>query len=166
MATLEKAILIAVQAHQGQKDKAGAPYILHPLRMMLQMPTEAEQIVAVLHDVVEDTPWTLDALRGEGFSEESIAALDCLTRREGESYEAFIERAGGNPIARRVKLADLADNMDLRRIGQLAENDLTRLKRYHRAWMRLSEQKVENFITSPLASGIIPPGDVPVKREA
>lgn len=139
MATLEKAILIAGQAHQGQKDKAGAPYILHPLRMMLQMETETEQIVAVLHDVVEDTAWTLEGLRREGFSEEVIAAVDCLTRRTDESYEAFIERARGNPIARQVKLADLADNMDMRRIGVLTDKDTARFKRYHQAWVRLRE---------------------------
>ncbi len=139
MATLEKAILIAGHAHQGQKDKAGAPYILHPLRMMQQMETETEQVVAVLHDVVEDTTWTLEGLRGEGFSEEVIAAVDCLTRRTDESYEAFIERARDNPIARRVKLADLADNMDIRRIGTLTDKDMARLKRYHQAWLRLRE---------------------------
>ena len=82
MATLARAIAIAAQAHQEQRDKAGAPYIVHPLRMMFQMDTEAEKIVAVLHDVVEDTPWTPQQLRDEGFSEEVLAALDGVTARE------------------------------------------------------------------------------------
>lgn len=80
MATLERAIAIAVQAHQGQRDKAGAPYILHPLRLMMRMQTEAEMIAAVLHDVIEDTEWTPDGLRAEGFSAGIIEAIECLTR--------------------------------------------------------------------------------------
>lgn len=133
MATLGRAIAIAAQAHQEQRDKAGAPYILHPLRMMAQLRGEPEMIVAVLHDLIEDTPWTLEQLRAEGFSEDVLTAIDCLTRRDDESYEAFIERAGGNPLARRVKLADLEDNMDLRRIAEVADKDLERLRKYHRA---------------------------------
>lgn len=133
MATLGRAIAIAAQAHQEQRDKAGAPYILHPLRMMAQLRGEPEMIVAVLHDLIEDTPWTLDQLRAEGFSEDVLTAIDGLTRRDDESYEAFIERAGRNPLARRVKLADLEDNMDLRRIAEVGDNDLERLRKYHRA---------------------------------
>jgi (p)ppGpp synthase/HD superfamily hydrolase len=133
MATLGRAIAIAAQAHQEQRDKAGAPYILHPLRMMAQLRSEPEMIVAVLHDLIEDTPWTLEQLRAEGFSEDMLTAIDCLTRRDDESYEAFIERAGGNQLARRVKLADLEDNMDLRRVAEVADKDLERLRKYHRA---------------------------------
>src|SRR5690349_12469488 len=93
MADLEEAIRIAVEAHRGQKDRAGAPYILHPLRMMLRVQTDAERMAAVLHDVVEDTDWTLDALREHGFPDEVVTAVDHLTRREGESYEEFVTRA-------------------------------------------------------------------------
>ena len=141
MTHLERAILLATQAHaeKGQKDKAGKPYILHPLRMMLRMRTEAEMTAAVLHDVVEDTGWTLDALRGEGFPEEVIEAVDCLTQREGEAYEDFIERLKPNIIARRVKLADLEDNMDVKRITQLSERDAQRINKYLRFWRVLSE---------------------------
>jgi (p)ppGpp synthase/HD superfamily hydrolase len=139
MATLEKAILIAVQAHQGQEDKAGDPYILHPLRVMLRMDTETETIAAILHDIVEDTRWTKDDLRKEGFSEEVLEVVDCLTRKEKESYEEFIERVKLNPIARKVKLADLEDNMDVKRIKEPKEKDWERLKKYHRAWMRLKD---------------------------
>lgn len=137
---LDKAIWIAAQAHLGQKDKYEAPYILHPLRMALRFKSETEMIVAVLHDVVEDNPdWNLDRLRQEGFSEEIIQAVDHLTRRENETYEEFTERAGQNPLARQIKLADLEDNMDLKRIKNLTEKDKDRLARYHKAWLKLSE---------------------------
>lgn len=141
MATLERAISIAAQAHQGQKDKAGASYILHPLRMMFRMNSKIERIVGVLHDVVEDTDWTLEDLRKEGFSEEVLNALDCLTHREGEPYEEFIKRLASNPIARRVKIADLEDNMDMKRLGNLTEKDLERLKKYHQTWLELSKEQ-------------------------
>ncbi len=138
MATLEDAIEIAVAAHRGQTDKAGQPYVLHPLRLMVQMRDEPAQIAAVLHDVVEDSDWTLDALCARGFADEVVTAIDCLTRREGELYEGSVERAASHPIARRVKLADVEDNLDVRRLGPLSEHDLERLDRYRRAWLRLT----------------------------
>ena len=134
MSLLERAILLAVQAHRGQVDRSGAPYILHPLRVMFRVEAENERIAAVLHDVVEDTDWTLDGLRAEGFPEEVVQAVDCLTRREGESYDDRVARAAANPIARRVKLADLEDNMDARRLARWSEEDAARFERYHRAW--------------------------------
>ena len=136
---LDKAIFIAAQAHLDQKDKTGVPYILHPLRMMLQFKSETEMIVAVLHDVVEDNPaWDLDRLRQEGFTEEILQAIDHLTRRKDhETYEEFIERAQQNALACRVKLADLEDNMDIKRYKKLTEKDQARLVRYHQAWVRL-----------------------------
>ena len=136
---LDKAIAIAAQAHLGQKDRVGAPYILHPLRVMFRVQSEAEMIVAALHDVVEDCPaWDFDRLREEGFSEEIIDAIDHVTRRDGETYEAFVDRSAGNELARRVKLADLEDNMDIKRLNNLTEDDQARLARYHRAWQRLN----------------------------
>ncbi len=140
MATLEKAILIAAQAHLGQRDKGGAPYILHPLRMMMRMESEAAMIAAVLHDVVEDSDWTLEQLRGEGFSEEVLQAVDCLTRRDDESYDEFVTRAQANPIARRVKIADLEDNMNVKRLGKMTAKDLARIEEYHRAWRALTQE--------------------------
>jgi (p)ppGpp synthase/HD superfamily hydrolase len=136
--TLEDAIQIAVQAHRGQRDKTGQPYILHPLRVALRMKTNVERIVAVLHDVVEDTPITLTELARWGFPQEVLDAVDCLTKREGESYAQFILRAKSNPIARRVKIADLEDNMDLRRLVCVSEADRTRLKKYTRARAQLT----------------------------
>ncbi len=133
MATLERAIEIAARAHGGQRDKAGAPYILHPLRVMLRVQTETERIAAVLHDVVEDSAWTLDQLRAEGFAPDVLETIEALTRRPEESYEEFVLRAGAHPIARRVKLADLADNTDPTRIAEPTEHDRARMERYRRA---------------------------------
>jgi (p)ppGpp synthase/HD superfamily hydrolase len=138
MSTLARAIAVAAQAHVDQQDKSGAPYILHPLRMMLRMDTEAEMMVAVLHDVVEDTDWSIDKLRSTGFPEVVLTAVESVTHREGESYDDFVARAAANPIARKVKRADLEDNMDVRRIDDLADRDLERIKKYHRAWRILT----------------------------
>ncbi|MFZ0151720.1 MAG: HD domain-containing protein [Xanthobacteraceae bacterium] len=133
MSTLERAIAIAAEAHAGQVDKAGAPYALHPLRMMLRVSSTDERIVAVLHDVVEDCPgWTFDRLRSEGFSDHIIQALQSVTKRDGEDYEAFVRRAATNPIGRRVK-PDLHDNSDLSRIAMPSERDFRRIEKYRRA---------------------------------
>lgn len=133
MATLEHAITLAANAHAGQVDKAGAPYILHPLRVMLRCSTNEQRIAAVLHDVVEDCGVTLERLRAEGFSDAVVRAISSLTKREGEDYDAFVRRAGADPIARVVKLADLADNRDLSRIPNPTEKDRARLEKYARA---------------------------------
>ena len=134
MSTIERAIAIAAEAHAGQVDKAGAPYVLHPLRIMLSLSTVEERIVGVLHDVCEDCPgWTFDRLREEGFSGQVIEALGTVTKRDGENYEDFVMRAAANPIGRRVKLADLRDNSDLTRIAQPTARDHERIARYQRA---------------------------------
>jgi (p)ppGpp synthase/HD superfamily hydrolase len=138
MATVEDAISIAAQAHKGQKDKAGAPYLLHPLRMMLRMTSESAMMAAVLHDVVEDSDWTLEQLREKGFSAEVLEAVECLTHRNEESYQEFIERVQTNPIARQVKIADLEDNMNIQRINKISPKDLQRMEKYHRAWCVLT----------------------------
>lgn len=138
-AILEDAIAIAAEAHRGQTDKAGAPYILHPLRMMIRMKTEAEMITAILHDVVEDSSWTIERLREKGFSKEVLVAVECVTNRSGENYEQFIERAGKNLIARWVKIADLEDNMNILRIGEIKPKDLERLEKYHKSWCILTK---------------------------
>lgn len=143
MSTLDKAILIAAQAHQDQKDRYGKAYILHPIRLMMKMDSVQEQIVAILHDVVEDSEWTLIDLHKEGFSEEIITAVDCMTKRDNELYMDYTERLKINPIARKVKLADLEDNMDLRRIAQISEYDLKRLERYHQAWKLLKDYETQ-----------------------
>jgi len=139
---LNRAIEIVAKAHAGQVDKGGKPYIFHPLRVMMNFcaeKDEATQICAILHDVVEDTNLTLDDLRAEGFSDEVIAALDCLTKRDGESYDDFINRILKNEIACKVKNGDLADNMDLTRIPNPTENDKARIKKYSEAADRINE---------------------------
>lgn len=138
MPTLEDAIMLALHAHRGQVDKAGRPYILHPLRVMGKLSTEFEQMAGVLHDVIEDSSHTIESLRAAGYPEGVLEALACLTRQQGESYEQFIERVQTNPLARRVKLADLEDNMNIRRLPDMTEEDLARVKKYRRAWGRLT----------------------------
>jgi (p)ppGpp synthase/HD superfamily hydrolase len=140
MANLQRALEIAVESHQNQKQKDGSPYALHPIRLSLTLETEEQKIVALLHDVVEDTDWTFDDLVGEGFSESVIAALRLLTHTDGSPYEDYIERLAANPLARAVKKADLTDNMDFKRVPEPTEKDFARLQRYHRAWRRLDRE--------------------------
>jgi len=130
MSTLERAIAIAATAHTGQVDKAGQPYILHPLRVMLRVEGDNERIAAVLHDVVEDTEVTLEQLRSEGFSTEVLEAVEALTKRPGETRIDSGMRAARNPVARTVKLADNTENMDLSRIASPTEKDFARLEEY------------------------------------
>jgi hypothetical protein len=141
MSSLERAIVIAAEAHAGQRDKVGEAYILHPLRVMLAVRTAEERIVGVLHDVVEDTRWTLEALRQEGFSPEVVDAVDAVSRREGEDYFDFVRRAGANPLARPVKVADLRDNLDLTRIAAPSQRDHDRCERYRQALALLGESE-------------------------
>jgi (p)ppGpp synthase/HD superfamily hydrolase len=133
MSTLERAIALAAASHAGQVDKAGAPYILHPLRVMLRQTGTDERIAAVLHDTVEDCGWTPERLRQEGFSAAVVAAVEALTKRPGEEYESAIRRAAADPIARAVKLADLADNSNLSRIANPTDEDRARVEKYRRA---------------------------------
>ena len=146
---LEKAIKIAVEAHTGQVDKGGNPYILHPLRVMLSLNSEEERIVGVLHDVVEDCEgWTWERLREQGCSDEIIEALKSVSKTPEEEkqfkkmddpnekldhYLEFIKRAKFNKIGRNVKAADIKDNLDISRIDDITESDIDRLNRYKAA---------------------------------
>jgi len=131
---LEKAIEIAVTAHKGAVDKGDKPYILHPLAVMMSLETDVEKIVGVLHDVVEDTHWSFEALREEGFSEDIIEALRSVTKSdEDSSYIDFIKRAKNNAIGRKVKIADLKHNMDISRIPSIVNLDIERLERYRKS---------------------------------
>src|SRR5262245_31644786 len=133
MATLQRAIEIAVAAHAGQLDKSGEPYILHPLRVMLSLATEEERIVGVLHDVVEDTATTMDDLRRAGFSGPVLASLALVTHAKSEPYAEYVVRCSRDPVARAVKLADLRDNSGLDRTQcrpELLGRDLKRMARY------------------------------------
>lgn len=138
MSTLTKAILIAAKAHDGQTDKGGNPYILHPIRLASKAKTTEESIVAVLHDVVEDSAVTLFDLKNAGFSLNIIEALDCLTRRADETYEVFIKRIKFNPLATKVKLLDLEDNSDSSRIPNLTDKDYERIDKYKKAIAELN----------------------------
>ncbi len=135
---LGRAIELAKQHHKGQTNKAGKPYIEHPLRVMNQVESEEEKIVAVLHDIVEDTDISLDDLRSEGFSEKVVSAVECLTKQDGENYDSYIERISFNPLAVKIKLADLEDNRDLTRLPQVTDMNLERLEKYEKALEKLT----------------------------
>lgn len=136
---LERAIEIAVSAHKGQIDKGGNPYILHPLSVMMALDSEDEKIVGVLHDVVEDNQaWTFERLEIEGFSVSVIEALKSVTKlSENEDYDDFITRCIGNDIGKKVKMADIRHNLDVRRIDKIGDRDIDRLNRYKRAHARI-----------------------------
>ena len=137
---LERAIQIAVEAHAGVKDKGGKAYILHPISVMMRCETDAEKTVAILHDVVEDTDWTFEALREEGFTETIIEALKTVTKHsEDEDYDEFIQRSLKNEIGSKVKIADLRENLDVTRIGELTDQDFERINKYKRALKILTQ---------------------------
>lgn len=146
MATLETALQIAAQAHEGQKAKNGEPYILHPLRVMNAVDSEDARVVAVLHDVIEDSAVTPDELRRAGFSEAVVAAVSCVTHGPDESYTDYVVRCKGNALARQVKLADLEDNARpsraLLRPDRL-EPDMARLRKYFLAYKFLTDLMTE-----------------------
>jgi (p)ppGpp synthase/HD superfamily hydrolase len=141
MSTIERAAAIAEQAHADQVDKGGAPYITHPTPVALAVEGDEAKMVALLHDVVEDSEWTLNQLRDEGFSEAVVEAVDALTHKGREDYFDAVRRAKANPLARIVKLADLADNSDRTRLGAITEHDERRLEKYARARDMLLEEE-------------------------
>lgn len=144
MSTLERAIAIAAEAHAGEVDKAGAPYIHHPLRVMDGCEGAEAKIVAVLHDLVEDTDWTLEGLRAEGFSEAVVSGVDAVTRRDGEVYLEFVARARAHPLGREVKRADVLENLDIGRIAEPKLQDYRRLVRYVKALAVLDGFELED----------------------
>jgi GTP pyrophosphokinase len=137
MDDLERAIEIALDAYEGQTDKAGETYIRHPLRVMEQVETRRQRVVAVLHDVVEDSEYDLNQIE-DAFVAEIRDAVDAMTKRDGEDYlDDFIPRVAENDIARAVKLADIEDNMDLTRLPAVSDDVLEKQATYHAAWHRL-----------------------------
>ena len=136
---LQRAIEIALEAHKGDLDKGGNPYILHPLRLMLQMDSEEEMIVAILHDVVEDSEkWSFDKLHKEGFSKKIINSLRSVTKEnENEDYEKFIDRSVKDKIGRKVKIADISDNLDISRLKEVTDKDILRINKYKKALEKL-----------------------------
>ncbi len=130
---LEKALSIALKAHCGQKDKNGFPYVFHPIRVMLSLNDPVAQIVALLHDVAEDSDISVEYLQKAGFDAQIVEAVGCLTKGENEDYFDYIKRVKQNPLARTVKLADLQDNLNLNRLNVIDENDFKRFKKYLKA---------------------------------
>ena len=154
MATIEKALQIAAKAHEGQTDKDGQPYILHPLRVMHRVEGLDTRIIAILHDVVEDTPVTLDDLRAAGFSTTILDGVRCVTHGKDESYADYVVRCKANPLGRQVKLADLEDNSRPDRLllrPDRVEGDFKRLHKYVLAYKfltdRLSEADYRKLMT-------------------
>jgi len=137
---LGKAIALAAKIHEGQKDKGGYAYILHPLRVMNGLNSTDKELcaIAVLHDTVEDSDLTEQDLREQGFPERVVVGVVAMSRRPGESYETFIERCACNSDARLVKLQDLRDNSDITRLKGISKQDLERMEKYHKAWVYLS----------------------------
>jgi hypothetical protein len=146
MATIEKALQIAARAHEGQLDKEGLPYVLHSLRVMAGVEGTQAKIVAILHDVIEDTPVTAEDLRREGFDEAIVAAVLCVTHGKVEAYVDYVVRCKGDDVARRVKLSDLADNSRLDRTMLRPDrigHDLARIRRYVLSYKFLTDQITE-----------------------
>ena len=145
LSLIEKALKISLEAHRGQKDRYGAPYILHPLRVMMRMQGEKEQTVALLHDVIEDSSWTADSLREAGFEPLIVSSVEALSKKPGEDYMKYVGRTTLNSITIKVKLADLADNMDLSRCPKVTSKDMERFNRYLEAtnFLKTYLQKLE-----------------------
>lgn len=159
MSKFEEALEIALTAHRQQVDKGGAPYILHPLRVMLNFDTDEARQAALLHDVVEDSDWTLEKLCQAEFTENVISAIKALTRRPGEDYFEFIQRAAAHPLARMIKKADLLDNMNLARISNPSAKDFERLQKYEKAIKMI--ENLENSETSGAIIKAIQAGNPP-----
>ncbi|MFA6702074.1 MAG: HD domain-containing protein [Dysgonamonadaceae bacterium] len=138
---LNRAIEIAIKVHEGQTDLNGQPYIGHPFRVMAAGHTLQEKIVGVLHDVIEDSDWTIEDLTAEGFSKEIVDGVDGITKREGEKYKDYLLRVENNSIAVRVKMNDLTDNMDIRRLDELTEEHINRMRKYLKAYKQLTEKE-------------------------
>lgn len=136
-----KALLLATKAHAGQVDKAGKPYLLHPIAVADMLKAEEEKIVALLHDVVEDTSLTLIDLRNEGFPDRIVEAVDAITKRSGFSYEEYLQRVKQNPLALAVKIADMTHNMDLSRIANPTQKDYARVEKYKKLIKKLKMAK-------------------------
>ena len=141
----KKALKLCFAAHKEQKDKSGLPYVFHPFHLAEQMEDEESTVVALLHDVAEDTDYTLEDIAAMGFSRNVMEALALLTHDEAVPYMEYVKALRNNLIARRVKLADLRHNSDLSRLDadQIDEKALARVKKYTEA-MRILEEKEDS----------------------
>jgi (p)ppGpp synthase/HD superfamily hydrolase len=136
---LGKVLVLATNAHAGQFDRGGNPYILHPMKVMHYLKSDDEELqcMALLHDVVEDTKTTWDDLRDIGCTERVINGVKALTKMPGESYDQYKERVFANPDAMKVKMADLRHNTDIRRLKGVTEKDIIRMEKYNRFYLEL-----------------------------
>ena len=141
MDLIDKVLKFAMEKHEGQFDKAGEKYILHPLHIALQMDTEEEKIVALLHDILEDTNTTEKDLKDLGLSIETIKHIKCLTRPKDISYMEYIQKISLDEIAKKIKIKDLEHNMDTSRLKDNNEKIQSLMKRYKQAYMFLKEDK-------------------------
>lgn len=139
MHLIELALRLALEAHAGQRDRSGEPYILHPIRVMGALEGDAARAAALLHDVVEDSDTTLDDLRRAGVPESVVQAVDALTKREGEHYDSYLDRVIADPLARLVKRSDVRDNLRVERLPEVGQGDVARLNRYLGALRRLRQ---------------------------
>ena len=137
MNIIEKSLEIALKAYLGQKDKAGETYILHPLRIMAKMQTDEERSAALLHDVIEDSDYSAEDLLSEGIPTNVVEAVELLSKQDGDSYEEFVDRVLANPLAAKIKKADIEDNINILRLNSVTDKDLKRIAKYHKAWKKL-----------------------------
>lgn len=144
---LDKMLLIATNAHHGQMDKGGNPYILHPLKVMHYLKSNDEELMcmALGHDVIEDTSVTYQDLRDQGISERVIAALRCLTKQPGQTLDEYKAAVFSNEDAMRVKLADLRHNSDIRRLKGVTEKDMERMAKYQRFYLEIQARLVDRL---------------------
>lgn len=141
MFNIVNALELALEIHRDQLDRYGRPYILHPIRVMMRLESEADKTAAILHDVIEDSNLTLEGLKSRGCPPEIVKTVDLLSRREEEDYFDYIDRAKQSDSAVRIKIADLEDNMDILRIPEVKPDDLERLDKYRRAWEILKKER-------------------------
>ena len=140
----KRALKLCFKAHKDQLDKSGLPYVFHPFHLAEQMDDEDSTIVALLHDVAEDSNYTLKDIRGMGFGKDVMDALTLLTHDESEDYMSYVKKIAGNPLARKVKLADLAHNSDVTRLNhEPGEKDLQRLRKYEKAKELLYQEAIK-----------------------
>ena len=134
----DQALRISIKAHKGQKDKSGREYVMHPIRVAERCKNPKAKIVALLHDTIEDTDITIEYLLKNGFPEEIINGVLSVTKQAGETYEDFVRRAAKNALGKEVKQADLEDNMDIRRLKEITDDDIARLRKYLKSWQYLA----------------------------
>jgi (p)ppGpp synthase/HD superfamily hydrolase len=135
----KKAMKLCYEAHKDQVDKTGVPYVFHPFHVAEQMKDEAATIVALLHDVVEDTDYTLEDIAAEGFGQEIVEAVALMTHEDDVPYLDYVAKLKDNPIAKAVKLADLAHNSDQSRLGEIDDETKQSLEKYKKAISLLTQ---------------------------